>query len=339
MKKIINIIINYNKSLLMSNNTYLFIIDSTFISKYCLKNSTKYKLNKYDYLPIINTSGNIITELINSKFLIYLKCVKETKSTKAGYFGYFDGEEILINKKISKNINNVNENIIIDDLLYKNMIQNYSLCEVPNLIFVKYNLIVPFNTLITPTNFKEICNKNNLNCGTFSPKLNCLNIVKYKIDDFIKYIEELEEDKTENEETENEETENEEFEEDNTEMTQMDIPILWIPCNKILEKMENLKIKKNDIIYHYKECETCEIVDNNRKLLEITNKKINFHIKENEEDKEFIDKIIDFYQIAKKYIEKKELFENFGLEEDKINIIFYKNIGEIYDESFFIISK
>jgi hypothetical protein len=43
--------------------------------------------------------------------------------------------------------------------------------------------------------------------------------------------------------------------------------------------------------------------------------------------------------LTKKYIEKKVLFEDFGLKEDNINIIFYKYVGEMYDNSFLIISK
>ena len=93
----------------------------------------------------------------------------------------------------------------------------------------------------------------------------------------------------------------------------MNIPIVWNPCNIIIEKMDNSSIKKIDIISHYKKCDSCDITDNNRIKLEFENKKINLQIKEDEEGKEEVDCIINFYQSDKKYIEKKPIFDKTGL--------------------------
>lgn len=324
-------------------NKYLYIANSTFISKYCIDNSIKYKTKKYDYLPIINTSGKDINELANSKFMIYLKCVKLNKSSKAGYFGYFTGEHILINNNIKQQHKiKSSDDIKVDDLLYRIMIQNYSLCELPNLVFIKYDTVIPFNNLITPTKFGEICKKNNFQSEKISTKLNCLNVVNYNIDEPIDYIErEFENEEEEDDEKENEEEneKNGKDEEEDINVVVMNIPIVWNPCNEIIDKMENMDIKKKDILEHYKKCDICEVVDNNRIAINFDNKKINLHIKQNEEDTNFINKIIDDYQLTKKYIEKNNLFEDFGLEENKINIIYYKCEGELYNNSFFIISK
>ena len=329
-------------------NTYLYIADMTFISKYCVNNSKKYKTNKQEYIPIINTCSKNINELANSNFLIYLKCVKLNKSTKAGYFGYFIGCHILINEKIAKQQKDtvLNKNIKIDNLLFRTMVQNYSLCEVKNLVFIKYDDIIPFNNIVIPSKFKEICKKNNHQFEKFSTKLNCLNIVNYKINKPIEWITQyFGEDKEDGEDEEDDENEDDEDEEEDDEkedeepdMVIMNVPILWNPCSVIIEKMEKLCISKKCIKEHYNECETCEVVDNNRRMLEF-NKKLNIHKLENDENKIIVDKIIDFYQLAIKYIDTNENFENNGLKEDEINIIYYKYEGELYDKSFLIIHK
>ena len=80
-------------------NNFLYFLDHTFVKKYCISSGIKYQITKYDYLPLINNTKLNLEELSNSKFLIYLKCVKATKSSKSGFYGYFTGGHILISGK------------------------------------------------------------------------------------------------------------------------------------------------------------------------------------------------------------------------------------------------
>lgn len=322
-------------------NTYLYVSDLTFMNKYCVNSGKKYKTNKQEYLPIINAIDIDIQKISLSKFIIYLKCVKLTKSQKAGFFGYFTGGHILISEKQSLEIKK-DKNILVDELLYRKMIQKYNLLEVPNLYFIKYDEITPFVTIVSPTKIKEICDKNNFEFKRITSKYNSLNIINFDVDKIISFIEdefENEDNQDNTEKSEDEDNIQSDKEENESEIINMDIPIVWNPCEIIIEKMENLEIKKNDIVFHCNKCKICEVVNNNRENLEFTNKKINFHIKENEDGKELVDKIIDFYQLTQNYMEYKDKFEECGFYETKINIIFYKNEGELYDKSFFIIIK
>lgn len=350
MSKRNNIIIKEEQEI----NKFLYILDHTFVKKYCECSTTQYKSIKYDYLPIINTTNFSLEELTKSKFLIYLKCVKATKSTKSGFFGYFLGQKILINSKQEKQIKN-SELVIIDDLEYKKMVFDYNLCDMDNLVFIRYETITSFKTIIAPLRYKNICQENNIQFEKTPSRINCLNIVNYKIDEPIKYIEQelqKEEDEEENEDEENEDEEDENDDEDGEDkvnkeeeneeekdIIMMTIPIVWNPCKIIIDKMDNLSIKKIDIITHYKKCDYCDITDNNRIKLEFENIKINLQIKDGDEGKKQVDSIINFYHNDKKYIEKKCIFDNNLLFEDKINMIYYKYEEEIYDKSFFIIKK
>jgi hypothetical protein len=341
MSKRNNIIIKEEQSI----NKFLYILDHTFVKKYCASSSVQYKPVKYDYLPIINTTKFSLEELSKSKFLIYLKCVASTKSLKAGFFGYFLGQKILINSKQEKQIKN-SELVIIDDLEYKKMVFNYNLCDMDNLIFIRYEIITSFKSIIKPLKYKNICQENNIQFEKTPSRINCLNIVNYKIDEPIKYIEQElqkeedeEDEEDEDEEDEDDKVNKEEENEEEKDIIMMSIPIVWNPCKIIINKMDNLSIKKTDIIAHYKKCDYCDITDNNRIKLEFENIKINLQIKEGDEGKKQVDSIINFYHNDTKYIEKKSIFDNNVLFEDRINMIYYKYEEEIYDKSFFIIKK
>ena len=331
-------------------NKFLYILDHTFVKKYCVSSSRIYKIKKYNYLPLVSIGKVAIDRLANSKFLIYLKCVKATKSTVSGYFGYFVGGKLLINNKQSKDVKDKN-NVEVDEDEYRRMVKNYCLCVMDNLVFIKYEEITQFDSIVSPTKYKAICRENNIECYKMSSNLKCLNIIENEIDETIEYIElelEKEAEKIENEESDenegNDGNDGDGGDEDNTkedlvDMVNMNIPIVWNPCNTIIEKMDNMNIKKADIILHYKKCDICDITDNNRKKLDFADSKINLQVKDGEENKEKMDNIINFYQFDKKYIEKKPIFDEMYLFEDKINIIYYKCEDELYDKSIFIISK
>ena len=160
-------------------NKFLYILDHTFVKKYCVSYGVKYKTTKYDYLPIINTTKLNLEELSNSKFLIYLKCVKATKSNVSGFFGYFIGQHILINSKQSKQIKipNTADIIVTDDNEYKKIIHKYNLCDMDDLVFIRYDKVIPFNSIVSPLKYKKICGENNIQFEKIPSRLNCLNIM------------------------------------------------------------------------------------------------------------------------------------------------------------------
>jgi hypothetical protein len=346
-------------------NSFIYITNYTFYNKYCSTNSKKYKTVKYDYLPIIYTKEQQLTDLINTRFLMYCKYTRENKSYKSGFIGYFDGLELLINTK-QTNIE-ISKNIIVDNTLYKTMIQNYSLCDMSNLIFIKYNNLIAFDMLLTLTNLKSICENNNLEIVKIQPQLNCCNVIK--LNNVLEYIECIyksnilkiknikkcktykhiknitsnkviqnsDKEDIQDSEEEEEEEEEEDVEEEDEEILKFKIPVLWIPCKKVINRIDKTKIDKKTIIEHYTKCVVCEIIDNNRETIRIDDKKINLQIKEEISEKDIMDLIIDNYQNTRNLIEKAKTLNEFGLDENKINIIYNCFTDDIYKNTLFII--
>lgn len=326
-------------------NKYLYISDGIFMNKYSVKKKT-------EYLPIINTNKYKLDEIVNSKFLIYFKSFK---SARAGYYGYFEGTTLLISSKISKELNvEETENIVLNETLYKNMIREYELNEVSNLVFIKYDKITKFSSLVLPIELKQMCDENKVKPEKFSSRLNRTNIVKYDINEIIELIENELKKESDDEESDDEDTDDEIDDEDkdsdddesdeNSEdiedytYIKMKIPILWIPCDETLNKIKNKNIKTIDILNHYKKCEKCEVVDNNRQTLEF-NKKINFLIFDEDKDKMVNDIIIDYYLSTKEYKEKDECIKNAEIDLEKINIIYNEYEDELYTNCIFIVYK
>jgi hypothetical protein len=323
-------------------NKFVYILNLKFVQKYCDAPSKIYKHEKYNYLPFINTVKLPIDQLSNSKFLIYLRAHTDCRSSVVGYYGYFLGGKILINNEQGKNIKNKN-NVEINEHEYLKMVKSYCLSVMSDLMFIKYKNIIHFDSIVSSTKYKAMCQEQNLTYSKI-PNLKFLNIAYNNIDESIECIEselerEAEEQDNEDDDTTNECVEDKDEIEETEEMIEMNIPIVWNPCDLMVKKMEKMNIKKADIILHYTDCETCDITDNNRRKLDFSAGKINLQIKEGDENKQKMDHIINFYQFDKRYIEKKSTFEELCLFEDKINIIYYKCEEELYDKSIFIISK
>jgi hypothetical protein len=311
---------------------YIYFLDENFINKYLVNKEIKYR-----YLPIINIYKDDYNDFAFTKYLIYLKNNKITKSQKAGYYGYFESEEILANSKILKS-GNFNDDLIKEDnTLYKNIVKYFNLTEIPNLVFIKYDCINIFEEIITPKKLIEIDEKNKNAKKRFSPKFNICNVLVCDIEPLIESIENYF--NSLSEETDYKEDDEEDTEEENINLISMDIPILWNPCDYVVEKMNDYELTKAKIKEHYSKCEKCEVVDNNRQNLIFDKKSINLSIVTDEEGKIVIDKILEFYMFSKKYIDKKEILEEENIDENKINMIYYKNEGEIYNNSFFLINK
>jgi len=341
-------------------NSYIYIAEQSFVSKYCFSLGKKYKTTNFDYIPILNNLDVKIIDFANSKFLIYLKSNKDTKSSLTGFCGYFESENILISEKISKEIDKIPKNVKVDKILYNNMISRYNLFENSNLIFIKYKSLIPFKNILTSKILLECAEKKGykIKIEKITKKYSQCNLIKNEINDIEKIINLIEENQPEinqdkldeqgegddedNDEVNNEvnnqvndkEEENEE-EEENVEMIIMDVPILWNPCEEIIEKIESNTIKREHIKNHYVNCDSCEIVDNNR-ISPDFKKRITFNIIE---EKEIVDKIIDIYQFSEKYIERKNIFTECKMIENNINIVYYKKNDELYNQSIFIINK
>ena len=146
------------------------------------------------------------------------------------------------------------------------------------------------------------------------------------------------------------------------------IPIYWNPCEKLKNVIEKrLKISKHRFMKHYRNCNECEIVNNNEKELSYDYKDIciNTVIETEEEtedaieNEEFIDKVIKMYSFSKKFIievdkEEKEEKEIKNKEEnlietnknkklliegDKYLNIIYNKMDNLYKDCFFLIYK
>jgi hypothetical protein len=315
----------------MSNKNeknYIYILDHTFIKKYCGCSNAIHKTVKYDYLPIINTQKIDLQNFINSTFLIYLKNVKSTKSYKTGFYGYFTSENVLLNE--NKSSNNVNK-IEYNNEIFDKMTKKYNLFMTENLLFVKYKNIIPFDKIVSFTKYKTICQTLTFEPNKTFIQQSCLNVSETNINNIITQIEDEQEKNKQKEKQEDEEKQ-----EDLSNSIVMNIPIVWNPCKDIIEKMNNLKIKKKEIIFHYKNCKNCNITDNNRVELVFDKKNINLQIKD-KENYDNINKIINCYQFVENYIEDKTIFKSLNLDENNINVIYYKCENELYNESCFVI--
>jgi hypothetical protein len=326
------------------SNEYIYFLDYSLIKNNYLTDGAC-DSDEPNYFPIINTKSYDFVDYANSDFLIYLKSVKATKSSISGFFGYFRSGNILISLVQSKNLKN-KPNIVIDDILYRSTLKKYNLCQMDNVLCVECKSMRQFPRVVSLLLYKEICTKNYLEIVKFSTRANCLNVEKILCTEIISVINN-EWDKSDAESSSESDTETESSTELETEISPeikyinpitMKIPIVWIPCNKVIEKINKLNIKKKEILFHYHECEVCDITDNNRKKQEF-NKKINLLIKTESQDKEYLDNIINFYQNNIPYKESEEIFNNYKLKQDQINLIYYECEDEFYDKTFFIIDS
>jgi hypothetical protein len=182
-----------------------------------------------------------------------------------------------------------------------------------------------------------------------SKSLEDYNIYELNVESIIKTIENYQEDKDEesnesdysyetNESVESVESveSDEEIKEEVINSVKMDIPILWVPCQELINSFSNKSIKKPIILSHYTTCEKCEITDNNKFPLEF-NKKVNLQIFNKSE--QITNLIYNYYQFAKKYSETEANIILLDFDENKINIVYYQNPDDIYDKCIFIIKK
>lgn len=307
---------------------YLYTITSKEIKKI---NNISFK-----YIPYINevNSGILdsteINSLINSKVLL----IKKPNI----FYGYTIIKNIIIKKS--------NEN------LYNMMVKKYNICELYNLYFIEYDRIIKFKYNITLKDLNEIK----------LPKMHEYNLLKYDCNKIIKMITNIidEKKKIDSDESSESETELElesKLENDkDMDIMIMKIPILWIPCNKLKKNIDSSKINRKMFISHYTKCELCEINNNNRINIDLNN---NLLFKEccikpetvsvipaipaipvipiiSVIDDE-IEEIIDKYQKTLTYKISKNKYNEYEYDENKINLIYNKDINEKYKGCIFIL--
>jgi len=291
---------------------YLYTITSKEIKKI---NNISFK-----YIPYINEvnscilDSNDIKNLINSKVLL----IKKPNI----FYGYTIIKNIIIKKS--------NEN------LYNMMVKKYNICELYNLYFIEYDRIIKFKCNITFKDLNEIK----------LPKMNEYNLVKYDCNNIIKMINNIiDEKKIDSDESSESDTESKlesKLEnDDDTDIIIMKIPILWIPCNKLKKNIDSSRINRKMFITHYTKCELCEINNNNRINIDINNnllfkecciKPESISMIDNE-----IEEIIDKYQNILTYKISKNKYNEYEYDENKINLIYNKDINEKYKGCIFIL--
>jgi hypothetical protein len=125
------------------------------------------------------------------------------------------------------------------------------------------------------------------------------------------------------------------------EIIELSIPILWIPCSGLIKIFNESRLFKKILETHYKKCEKCEINNNNRFDLDFSKKivvkEIERTLKSSSENEE-IDAIIKCYQFSNKLIDTQDKFDLYEYDETKINIIYYKDIDNIYNKCLFILT-
>jgi hypothetical protein len=211
------------------------------------------------------------------------------------------------------------------------------------LVFVKFNSLCKFNDIIKINDYKKISEQYGSEQINMPAKLlEDYNIYELDVKTIIKTIENFQVDDEESDESdESEYSDTSDSEEDgkNEEVinsVKMDIPILWAPCQELINTFSNKSIKKPIILSHYTKCEKCEITDNNKFPLEF-DKKINLQIF-NKSD-QMTNLIYNYYQFAKKYSETEANMIELDFDENKINIIYYENPDDLYNKCIFVVKK
>jgi len=283
------------------------------------KNLDNCKNNGKYYLPIINCND---VELKNG-ILIYLK--SSQKNNRVGFYGY-------------TNINNIIDKR--NNVIYNNLLEKYCLSDIYNLNFAECNCIYKFDRIFKIKEYNNISNKN-----IKIPKSDIFNVFNFNLANEIintikcneikeKYEEINCKDNEKSSENNEDNEDNKKNDNDEIKILEMKIPILYIPCEQLIKKMETLKIKKNTIKNHKEVCTKCELINNN-------NNEINFNNNATYCCMSNIDDIIFSYQNVKKYTISEKHFKENNFDIDVNNFIFYNdtNNDHYYNNCIFILPK
>jgi hypothetical protein len=302
------------------NENLLYILGNNELSKI-----DNLKL-EYKYLPLFMLDNYIDIELIINKIIIIL--------VKSPYriYGYIKVIGILLNK-LDKKISNTG--IYQNDEVYEILLNKYSLgTGINDLYFICFNNINIFKNKITVKEYNDYMIRDKLyNKIKVSHKMIENRIVKISnknfLEDIINYDNNLSDKETEN----NKEVINNL----NIFKYHMCIPIYIKFCEDVNYKIEDNKIRKKDIAYHMTNCNSCEIINNNIKKLELKNKiKILYC-----DNTKIMDNIENCYCTVTNYMisdeENNELIGKYDYDNNKICIIKNLNRDSKYFNIYFLI--
>jgi hypothetical protein len=295
------------------NRIYILFLEKGNLEK--ISSNTK-------YLPCILIDRNDENDLINNYMIIML-------SDKKIIYGFFKIETILLEAE--------------DIELYNKLVLRFNLIKIPKLIFVSFNQINSFKYKIEiskinknfelDSNYKKITMSVNYQ-PTCAIKNIYSNLNNY-LNDYINFQE------TAN--IEIIEIERERETDDTLNYINMCVPILWNSCEDIKRNI-GTGIKKAIILNHLTNCDNCEIVDNNIKDLNMKKKIVlNILDKDDENNINIFNEIIESYGIARNFQYRNKLFENsnININLDDINIFMLNGTiqNNIYSQCYFAITK
>lgn len=295
------------------------------------------KNNEY-YLPCYPCEQINYSELIDKDVLIFFRKPKIIYGTcKIKLILIKESEFNYLNSCDEQNTNQINSLVIIDNDLFLDLINSYSMIYIPGVFFMKFDTIEIFEPIINLNKFNNYIKENSeseKNDFKYPNKIKEKNIVKSynkliwnNLKNYINYLK--------NQTNNNIEINKIEILNDDKKI-QFNIPILLNGCEEIKNDFINLTIRKKKLLKHYLNCELCEKIDNNNKILKF-NKKIVIKKILNNDNQDIFDEIIYDYQNLQKFIIKNN--NNFEFNEDKINIVYNPISSTIYSKCVFILNN
>lgn len=278
--------------------------------------------NNILYLPYTIDSDLKLEKLINDKIVIYF-------TNPVRIYGY---ATIIKHITYSDTSNS-----------YNKLINLYNMAPMEHIEFFKIDklhIITPIIQLSDLNNFLTRCNKIKQNIKLPSNKtlytihINDKSLIEF-IDSYELHLQHSDtesETETDSSSDSNSETESE-SESEPEELKQYCIPILWVCCDKLNKLINNGKIKKNELKYHFLQCDDCEINNNNDdfKNIDFDNCKLGRY------DKKNIKEIINSYSRGINLELCVSTSKKLDLEENKISLFYNEKENDVYDKCIFIV--
>jgi hypothetical protein len=119
-------------------------------------------------------------------------------------------------------------------------------------------------------------------------------------------------------------------------LMELQIPILWIPCDDLQAKIKNSKMTKKFFKIHYETCSKCEIINNNKKDT-VSSENVSIFRKDKNDEEEMND-IIKHYKFSRNYRIRNERYKNQNYDKDVSIIFYYENPEEkVYNKCVFLL--
>ena len=284
------------------DNNYIYIINN--------KDFLKFKNNKNKCIPFTNNRELSLEDISINKILIYIQ--SSIFSKKQGFIGSFKIKNI-----IKKNI---------DNDYFNKLLSYYDLYE-NNIYFLECDEIIFYEDIITMYQINKYLKKENKKFFTISKNIEIYDLYLPKTNNLFNTIDYLI----------NQEKNIKEVEIIESEKITFQIPILWIPCTNLKQKLDKCKVSFKLFKNHYKKCINCEIVNNNKLDLEFDIKILFKHTNNNDE----IKNIINSYNSLTNFNKTELECIDYEYDTTKINIIYCrdKNHSILYSNCLFILTQ